>query len=634
MTINKKNPETREQKALGRLDAFFRRVFFANNIVLPPEKARNVATRDVLHLYAQSVRRFPVSVFLSLTGVAISSVIALVVPLYYKDFFDILAKSSNAAESAGELRMIIFTILGLWSVNLVTWRAAHFGMQYLAASVMGDLRERAFGYMIDHSHRFFASTFVGTLVQRVNRFAHSYDRLADRIVYDIVPILIQVVGVIWILTREQPVVAVVIALWTVLFISFNYLFARWKLRYDIASAAQDSKTTGTLADIISNQPAVESHGSSAIEKLRYGTQVNMQMLMNRFRWNLSQTVDSVQAVLIILVEFGVFYVGVGLWAEGKFSIGLFVLVQAYIIRLSNQLWSFSRIVRDIYESFADAKEMAEIMLLPHEIVESAHPAAIQKVHGAIEFKHTAFHYQGKDGESPAAISDFTATIKAGERVALVGPSGSGKSTIVKLLFRFFDPTGGAITIDGVDIRELPLVALRQGLSLVPQDPSLFHRSLMENIRYGRPGATDPEVLTAAKLAHCDEFINELPAKYETLVGERGIKLSGGERQRVALARAFLRNAPIIVLDEATSSLDSESERHIQRALGELMKGRTTLVIAHRLSTIRSMDRIIVMNKGRIIEDGSHDELLKKKGVYAKLWTLQQGGFIPSALARE
>ena len=202
---------------------------------------------------------------------------------------------------------------------------------------------------------------------------------------------------------------------------------------------------------------------------------------------------------------------------------------------------------------------------------------------------------------------------------------------MKLLFRFYDPTKGTIQIDGIDAHDLSLTSLRETLSLVPQEPALFHRSLMENIRYGKPDASDEEVIAAAKLAHCDEFIATLPETYETLVGERGIKLSGGERQRVALARTFLRNAPVIVLDEATSSLDSESERYIQNALGKLMKSRTTLVIAHRLSTIRSVDRIVVMNKGRIIENGTHDELLGKKGLYAQLWTLQQNGFIPQEI---
>ena len=608
------------------MDTFFQRILFAQNVEIPPPIEKHVRATDVLRIYGESVKRHLLAVTLVLIGVLAGSVITVVAPLYYKDFFDVLAQNGDIGERIEILRRIILAILALGFVSFIGWRTASFGMQHLASRVVANLRERAFAHLIHHSQRFFTSTFTGTLVQRVNRFANGYDRIADRVVYDIIPIIVQVVGVIWILASIQPVMAVIIVLWTALFLAANYSFARWKLKYDIAGTAQDSKTTGTLADIITNQSAVEAHGSHAFEQSRYGAQVATQMHMTRFRWNLAQSFDSIQALLIVVVEFAVFYVGVGLWAKGEFSIGTFVLVQAYIIRLSDRLWSFSRLIRDVYDSFADAKEMVEIMQAPHEVSNMPDAQTIAHVKGDIRFDHVSFSYNAQ-----TIIDNFTTTIKAGERIALVGPSGAGKSTVVKLLFRFYDPTKGDLLIDGCSIRELSLNSLRQTLSLVPQDPALFHRSLMENIRYGKPEASDEEVLYAARLAHCDEFIDVLPAKYETLVGERGIKLSGGERQRVALARAFLRNAPIIVLDEATSSLDSESERYIQQALGELMKERTTLVIAHRLSTIRSMDRIIVMNKGRIIEDGSHDELLKKKGLYTKLWGLQQGGFIPSAI---
>ena len=612
----------REGSSGGWFDAFFRRVLFAKDIVITAPKVKHANTGDVLRLYGDSLRQYPLTIILILTGVLAASVTGVFIPLFYKDFFDLLAQGSVAG-SGHALRNVVLVILGLNLIAFMGWRTTNFTNQYLAARVMGDLRTRAFAYLIDHSQRFFTGTFTGTLVQRVNRFANAYDRLADKIIYDIVPIVVNVTGVVWILLGERPIIALVILIWAGLFIACNYVFAQWKLKYDIASAEQDSKTTGVLADIITNQPTVDAHGSHAFEKLRYNTQVRRQMHMNRFRWNLGETMETIQALLIVLVEFAVFYIGVSLWEKGQFSIGMFVLVQAYIIRLSGQLWSFSRIIRDVYESFADGKEMAEIMLIPHEITEMADAQMITEAKGEVRFEHVSFGYQ-----SGGIVNDFSAVIKAGERVALVGPSGAGKSTIVKLLFRFYDPSKGVIRIDGTPIQKLAITSLRQVLSLVPQDPILFHRSLMENIRYGRPEATDTEVIAAAKLAHCDEFIETLPAKYETLVGERGIKLSGGERQRVALARAFLRNAPIIVLDEATSSLDSESEGHIQDALSHLMKGRTTLVIAHRLSTIRSMDRIIVMDGGAIIEDGAHDALLEKKGVYWKLWTLQQNGFIP------
>lgn len=611
-----------EEAPSGWFDRFMRKILFAKDIVFYTAKEEKIQARDVLKLFYGSLRSFPISIFIVLTATICASIIVIAVPLYYKDFFDVLSSDGDAASKAVLLRNAVLIILGLNLASFTTRRITSFGNNYLASGVTASLRTRAFAHLIDHSQRFFTGTFTGTLVQRVNRFAHAYDRLSDRFIYDIIPIVIQVIGVVWMLYLERPIIALIVLLWALTFVSANYTFGRWKLKYDIAGAAQDSKTAGVLADIITNQPTVDAHGSHAYEKSRYRKEVDTQMRLSRFRWNLAESMDGIQGFFVVLVEFAVFYVGVDLWVKGEFSIGLFVLVQAYIIRLSSQLWSFSRIIRDIYETFADAKEMAEIMLAPHEITEAIQTEQIKHVVGEIHFDHMGFGYHRDE-----MLHDISTTIKAGERVAIVGPSGAGKSTIVKLLFRFYDPTSGDISIDGVSIQKLPIPDLRQILALVPQDPLLFHRSIMENIRYGKPNATDEEVIQASRLAHCDEFVEGLASKYDTLVGERGIKLSGGERQRVALARAFLRNAPIIVLDEATSSLDSESERHIQSALSDLMKGRTTIVIAHRLSTIRSMDRIIVMDKGRIIEDGTHDELLQKKGMYEHLWSLQQGGFI-------
>jgi ABC-type multidrug transport system fused ATPase/permease subunit len=288
------------------------------------------------------------------------------------------------------------------------------------------------------------------------------------------------------------------------------------------------------------------------------------------------------------------------------------------------MWDFSRIVRDFYEGFADAKEMIDIMLLPHEIKDIPNASALKITAGEIEFRDVTFNFN----ETREVLSKISVKIKGGQKVALIGPSGAGKSTFIRLILRLYDLAGGEILIDGTDIHTVTQESLRQNISLVPQDPVLFHRSLLENIRYGRKDATDSEVIEAARLAHCDEFVQNLPLKYETYVGERGIKLSGGERQRVAIARAILKNAPILVLDEATSSLDSASESLIQDALDVLMKGKTTIVIAHRLSTIRKMDRIIVMEGGSIIEDDTHEELLKNEnGLYGRLWKLQAGGFM-------
>ena len=243
-------------------------------------------------------------------------------------------------------------------------------------------------------------------------------------------------------------------------------------------------------------------------------------------------------------------------------------------------------------------------------------------HGEISFNQVGFKYHSQS----SGVQDLSLAIRGGEKVALVGPSGAGKSTLTKLLFRFYDVTHGSITIDGQDIRDITQGSLRQAISLVPQEPVLFHRTILENIRYGRPDATEKDVINAAKKARCHEFISRLPDGYHTFVGERGIKLSGGERQRVAIARAILKNAPILVLDEATSSLDSESEALIQQALTELMEGKTTIVIAHRLSTVMQMDRILVLEGGKVVDEGTHADLIDRDGLYQSLWNIQAGGF--------
>lgn len=319
-----------------------------------------------------------------------------------------------------------------------------------------------------------------------------------------------------------------------------------------------------------------------------------------------------------------FFFAIQLWKNWELTLGDFVLIQTFLIQIINHIWDFGRMIRSIYENLAEAEEMTEILDTPIEIQDVKGAKALEVTKGKIDFDHVYFHYH----KTRPVLKDFSLSLKAQEKVGVVGHSGAGKSTVVRILLRMHDISKGKILIDGQKISQVTQESLWKSVSLVPQEPILFHRTLMENIRYGRPEASDEEVYTASRLAHCHEFIEQLPEKYNTFVGERGIKLSGGERQRVAIARAILCNSPILVLDEATSSLDSESEKFIQEALDELMKNKTVIVIAHRLSTIMKMDRIIVMDQGKVVETGSHKELLRKKtGMYKQLWDLQVGGFI-------
>ena len=400
------------------------------------------------------------------------------------------------------------------------------------------------------------------------------------------------------------------------------MVARWKIKYDEQKATKDSEVTGILADALTNTINVKLFATQAFEKGLFKAVTEEYRKLRTYSWNLSEVNDALQYGLMIIIEFGVMYMAIGLWGEGKLTIGDFALLQGYLVTLFIHVHGLGRVIRRLYEAFANAKEMVEILNTPHEIMDTKSAKDIEVKKGGIEFKNVIFKYR----KTRKIFDNFNLKIKPYEKIALVGPSGSGKTTIVQLLLRMHDVQKGHITIDNQIISKVTQNSLRKNIALVPQDPILFHRTLIENIRYGRLDATDEEVMDAAKKAHCEEFVSRLPEGYESYVGERGIKLSGGERQRIAIARAILSDAPILILDEATSSLDSESEYLIQQALTELMKSKTTIVIAHRLSTILKMDRIIVMKHGEIADVGTHKQLARKKGIYKKLWDIQSSGF--------
>jgi len=478
-------------------------------------------------------------------------------------------------------------------------------------------------YLQKHSYGFFTSNFVGSLVTKVKRFERAFEQITDQLVFDLGRSFLDTAMILFVLLWQYRIFGLIMTAWCVAVLLYVFIFSRFRLPYDIHRAEVDTKTTGQLADTITNNVNIKSFARYPFEYERFAKVIDEQFKARKKSWDIGTVGDIIQSIFMIIAEFLVMYFAVIMWSRGTIMVGDVALLQMYLLRIFDKLWSTGRNIRNIYEALADANEMTELLLLPHGIADVSGAKTFEMKNGEINFENVSFGYH----EEGAILENFSLKIKPGERVALIGPSGGGKSTITKLLFRFYDIRSGKILIDGQDVAEVTQDSLRDSIALVPQDPILFHRSLMENIRYAKPTADNEEVIAAAKAAHAHEFISSFRLGYDTLVGERGIKLSGGERQRVAIARAILKNSPILVLDEATSSLDSESEMFIQDSLKKLMQNRTTIVIAHRLSTITQMDRIVIIDEGKIIEEGKHEELLKtQKGTYQRLWEIQAGGF--------
>lgn len=580
----------------------------------------------ILKYFWQVIRHHKVSFFAVIILTTVASALDVYIPLQYLKLWNVLSTNNFSVVSVAQ--SVIITVLILNFVRWMIRRASGFSLIYFEANVIAGLREQSFAYLIGHSHAFFANNFSGSLTQKINRYARAFEKLTDRMIAEALPLVIRGVGTVVAIYTLFPKYAYILGIFCIVFLLTTFFYIRFKLKYDILSAEADSKTTGAISDSIGNNSSIRLFSGYDYEKQKVGEVIQKQKKATLINWNLWEGLGAISSLYSFSIEFIIFWLVIGDWKLGLIALPVIVLLQSYLIRLIENLWSFGNIVRTFYESFADAQEMATILNTPYEIQDKP-VTKLEKIKGEIEFRGVSYVYENNNVN---LLNNFSVKIPAGQKVAIIGSSGAGKSTFVRLLMRFFDVKSGQIMIDGIDIKDVSQGNLRDNIAFVPQEPILFHRTLLENIRYGRRDATNEEVKEAAKLAHCDKFIDALPLGYETYVGERGIKLSGGERQRVAIARAILKNAPILVLDEATSSLDSHSEALIQDALKKLIQGKTTIVIAHRLSTIRQMDRIVVIEKGKIVEEGTHDELTQKEsGVYKKLWDLQAKGFKPATI---
>lgn len=584
---------------------------------------KNYSVKKILEIIWNGMRMYKWSVFLLIILSLTANICGVIVPLFYKAFFDVLAQTTPAADRAPELIQLIVIIFAINGFSWLCWRVVVFVNNIFQPNVKKNLETNSFAYVLDHSYTFFSNAFVGSLVRKIHRLANAFEKLMDELLWNILSLVVVVVGNLIVLFMRDVRLGIVLLLCVAVIAVFNITFAMWKLKYDYAKSLLDSESTAVLSDALTNSTTIKLFASQAQEKVVFGNVMERWRQAQTRLWNYDGIAESVQAGLMVLAEFVMFYVAIQLWQQGLLTIGDFALIQSFMVGIFMRVWNLGKSIRHIYEGLADAAEMVEILETPHEVKDFSKASLMRVTDGSIQFKDVTFKFN----KTRVVLNGLNMHIQPHEKIALVGPSGAGKTTITKLLLRFHDVESGVISIDDQNIAKVTQNSLREAIAMVPQEPILFHRSLMDNIRYGRPDASDEEVFEAARRARCHDFIVELPEKYNTFVGERGIKLSGGERQRIAIARAILKNAPILVLDEATSSLDSESESLIQAALDELMKGKTTIVIAHRLSTIMRMDRIVVIDGGKVVDSGTHDELLTKEGIYKKLWEIQAGGFI-------
>ncbi len=589
-----------------------------------PKKKKDLRVFPVLRAYAVASMRYPWMLSLAVLGTIGVQATAVIAPLYLKQFIDILSSGVASATLVSTLFGVLLAYTGVLVCSRIADRVQMVAGSRVEIRVMEDLTDSAFSNLVRHGHDFFSSNFAGALTRKVTRYARAYEQVLDSILFEFLPTGIFAAGSIAILYTRNMWLGVALIVWVVLFVTIQVILTRWQAPLRVDMVTEDSHMTGAISDAIGNQSAVALFSAERHEENHVGAIVKTWRIATWRAWFASMFVAGIQHALAVIVEVGLLGGAVLLWQKGILTIGDFVLIQVYVLGLINQVWRIGTTLRHLNDAFADASEMVEIMETKHAIQDMRNATTIEITSGEIDFSNVEFSFI----KDRPVFENFSLHINGGEKIAIVGSSGAGKSTLTKLLLRLYDPASGSITIDGQDLRTVTQQSLRSAISFVPQEAVLFHRTLRDNIRYGKQDATEEEIIEAARQAHCHEFISKLPDGYNTFVGERGIKLSGGERQRVAIARAILKNPPILVLDEATSSLDSESEALIQDGLAKLMEGKTVIAIAHRLSTIMKMDRIIVMEDGAITLSGTHDELLAhESNLYKKLWEIQAGGFI-------
>ncbi|MCA8272334.1 ABC transporter ATP-binding protein/permease [Burkholderia sp. AU30280] len=584
-------------------------------------KLSSYAHRPIAFLF-RYIRLHPVAHLVVLCSVLAAVGCALGSQYAIKHLIDVLATGRH---HPGPLWSAFALLVGLIAADNLLWRVGGWFAAHTFVAVTGDLRRDLFQYLIGHSPTYYAEKQPGTLASRITATSNAVYTSENTMAWNVLPPCIAVMGAILMIIVVNPMMAAgLLGCSAVLSVVLFKLAGRGSARHH-AFAAKAAAVDGELVDVIGNMGLVRAFGMTLREQKRFGATVKAEMDARQQSLLYLEKLRLLHAVITAMLSAGLLGWALWLWDQGRATSGDIVLVSSLGFTILHGTRDLAVALVDVTQHIARLSEAVKTLLEPHGMPDRSDAQPLSAKGGRVDFERVTFAYPHRR----AILDHFDLHIEPGQRVGLIGKSGAGKSTVLALLQRFYDTQDGAVLVDGQDVKTITQDSLRHAIALVPQDISLLHRTIYDNIAYGRPEATRDEVLAAARDARCAEFIEAMPEGYDTIVGDRGVKLSGGQRQRIAIARAILKDAPILLLDEATSALDSASEEAIQSALDRLMVGRTVIAIAHRLSTLRNFDRIIVMNNGKVIDDGTPDVLRNRPGLYRDLLAKQHGRHHPA-----
>jgi len=571
------------------------------------------------------MRRQKWTFFSILTQDCLNCLDSLLWPFILRWVIDIFTQNEvNRAMAWESLQAPIITSICVIVFFEINSRTMGFLMARAIPKLQADIRMTMFDHMQQHSPHYFNERFAGSLANKITDMTTQAESILQLLFWPIVSsVATSILGALF-LWFIHPILAGILMLWVIVHVGICLMFSRACDLYEHRHGESRSTLLGKIVDSLTNNFAVNLFYRFRYEKSALVPFQNEEEKTNVFARRYVEKMRSVTSFFYATICFlGINGFVIYLWLHRQISTGEVAQVFGTMWNIAAIMWAVGGVLPVFFQSFGIAKQAYSVMLDPQDMGDKPNAKELKICAGEIIFENVSFHYGEKK-----LFTNKHAHIRGGEKVGLVGFTGAGKSTFINLILRFFPLHSGKIFIDGQEIADVTLESLRRQVALIPQDPVLFHRTLRENISYGKPDATEAEIFAVAKLAHCDEFIRNVPSGYEAKVGERGTKLSGGEKQRIAIARAILVDAPILFLDEATSSLDSVTEKYIQDSLERLMQNRTTIVIAHRLSTLSRMDRILVFDKGEIVEEGTHAALMNQEGLYAQMWNMQVGGFLP------